>query len=157
MKIQNLSLKGGKLALRYTRDENGVPVTCVGDKDGVFEMGERDALMLLDTPGWRRPGKTPAVTAPVAPKAPTLADTVAKGTAEAPPPSKTPANVPDEDELEAPDINGLRTKAAAQAMAALWRERGYEIPLLDEDTQKLSDMKAVLTEALIADEDTPEG
>jgi len=152
MKIQNHSLKGATIGLRYTRDDNGRPVPCVGDALGVFEMGDRDAKMLLETPGWRLPGKSPAAPKP---KAPTLAATVANGPVESPPPSSPPA-APEEPEEEAPDIAGLRTKAAAQAMAAEWREKGYDIPVLDADTMKLSEMKEALSSALFVEEDEPE-
>jgi len=149
MKIQNHAMKNATIGLRYTRDEDGVPVPSVGDAEGVFEMSEKDAAMLLGTPGWKLPSKAPR--APVAVPTPgPLKAAVADGPA---PPSKEETS----EEDEAPDVDGLRTKADAQHLAAQWRAIGYEIPVLDTDTMKLSEMKVIISEALFADAEEKEG
>lgn len=72
IKIQNQNMKGQKLACRYTRDDDGIPISVQGDADGVFDMPERDANLILGTPGWslaKSPAKPTAAASQAAPQA----------------------------------------------------------------------------------------
>lgn len=142
MKIQNTALAGATLGLRYGRDSDGRPVAVKGDENGVFEMPEKDAEFLLQTEGWRIPR---------------LAKSLPEAPAPAPEPEPVPAALQDppaadaddedlDDEEEIPDVDGLRTKAAAMEMA---EQYGVE---LDSD-MRLSDMKAKLEDELFVKED----
>lgn len=161
--IQNRVMAGQKLALRYTRDRDGKPITVECDSRGCIEVSEDEAKFLARTPGWNRVGQKdprPPV-APSAPSKPSRSRTVREGPQNAPleDPKKAEgaegaeAKEGEKDDDE-PDVDGLRTKADAIKLASKWRKKGYEIPELDADTQKLSEMKEVLSEALFAsDED----
>lgn len=60
-RIQNRALAGCSLAMRYTRDESGIPLQAKGDAEGVFELPDKEADMLLSTNGWTlcKPVETP--------------------------------------------------------------------------------------------------
>lgn len=133
MLIQNKNLANKKLSLRYARDARDLarPAIVQGDDAGVFDVPDKDAMFLLNTEGWNRPKKRRG--APAIEAATPLLDA-----SEATPPAHVS---PDESEPETPDVDGLRTKAAALEMAAKF---GVE---LDEDL-KLSEMKAILEDAL---------
>jgi hypothetical protein len=162
-KLQNHSMCNETLSLRYTRDRDGVPLKVVGDAHGVFDLSEAhedDVALLSNSPGWRAPRKdVRPVIAPPASR-PTMSDAVAQGPGALPTDSDSGVEDSGEDEgLEGPDIDGLRTKAAAMALAVTWRAEGYKIPELD-DTMRLGAMKDVLNAALYPpepDEDSAEG
>lgn len=90
MRIQNKHMAGQTLACRYTRDEDGVPKAVMGDAMGIFDMPEKDAKMLLETPGWLE-----VVAKAEAPKA------VAKPATIAPPPSPSMGEEATQPESEA--------------------------------------------------------
>jgi hypothetical protein len=54
VRIQNTNLAGERLTLRFATDDDGERIQLEGDKDGIFEMPEKDAEALLRTKGWRR-------------------------------------------------------------------------------------------------------
>jgi hypothetical protein len=165
--VMNPAMRGQLLALRYTRDRNGVSIQVQCDDRGCVEVPEEEAAFLLETPGWRTPpkkGRSPTSAPRRSPPKPSAAATVKDGPQNAPPPpKKAPAEPTEEDSAGADeeesgdepsldDVIELRTKAAATAYAKKFREAGYEVPELDQDS-KLSEMKDVLVEALFDDDE----
>lgn len=162
-RIQNTALAGVELACRYERDARGRPAHVKGDEEGVFELPERDADFLLTTPGWRNAERKARALPPALAPAPSTKPKLAPPTPGAPP--KPPASPPGPESKPPLDvalggdvaalIDGLRSKADAQAFAETWRAKGYEIePMSDE--MLLRDMKAHLVEALLTDADEDE-
>lgn len=177
MLIQNPKMAGELLTLRYSVNENGDKLVVRGDHEGRFEMPERDAQLLLRTPGWRSP-RAPSSLEPDAP-APRLAPAVPVASAPKPPirppapvgmapriapvrpaettpaPAAEPKGKTAEEEAEeaaeqlAEEIGGLRTKADAVAFAELHGVKGIT------EEMKLSEMKEALEKALIESDDEP--
>jgi len=54
MEIQNPNLANTSVGLRYTRDDDGVPVVVHGDERGVFDVPDKDGEFMVATPGWKR-------------------------------------------------------------------------------------------------------
>jgi hypothetical protein len=102
MKIQNENLKDTSLTLRYTHDDNGNRVCVRSDAQGVFEMPEKDARMLLETPGWSEVREARRLDAPPTP----------------PVPPAVAASAPVDD---GPDLSKVKTKAEALAIAETFK------------------------------------
>lgn len=163
--IQNRVMGNQELALRYTRDENGRPIRVRCDARGCVEVSKREADFLSRTPGWNvvRPKDARPPLPPAAEPPRSRVRTIHEGPQNAPMPNPNDEEKAsekgegeenaEESAEEAPDIDGLRTKADAVKLASKWRAKGYEIPELDPDSQKLSEMKEILAEALLEDEE----
>lgn len=139
MKIKNKALANSALSLRYTRDENGIPLSVQGDAEGIFEIAEKDALFLLATPGWAAVGtEAPVVAATAEKKAvPAPVAVVEEKKAEEP--------APQEEELpEGPDLTH-KTKAQLLDIAA---EYGVGIP----KGAKVEEIRSQLNAALYGGE-----
>ncbi len=118
------------MSLRFTRDikDPAKPRVVIGDAEGVFDVGEKDAAFLLKTKGWKR-----------APK-------------KRPEPEPEPELPPEDPDEPGPDIDGLRTKDAAVEMREEWVNKGYAIEPFDKESMKLADMKALLNKAVYDEE-----
>lgn len=160
MRIQNKNLAGAEMTLRFTHDQDGNRVKVRADDRGIFEMPERDAQQLLQTPGWapireasllESEPELPPVPAASTPK-PAGLRPAAPGPAAPPiPPPTVPtaraaAVVEDAEAAEASalkaEVEGLRSKADALAFAELHEVTGLTAEM------KLSEMKELLTSAL---------
>lgn len=154
MKLWNPNMKGAVLSLRYTRDENGRPIQVQGDAEGVFDLPDRDAEFLKETSGWYLP-KAPKSAKPIpvaveAPKPEAPKEEAPEAKADSLP-IDDPEDHSEVDD-EGPDIDAIRTKVEAIAIADKWRGKGYDIPEFD-DSMKLSEMKEYLVLGLYGDED----
>jgi hypothetical protein len=125
-RIQNKNLPWTQLRLRSGR-------VVQTDGDGVIDnLSDEEANALGSTPGWRPAGSIGAVTTKAAP-APVPA-----------PPAPVPAPVAESAEEVGPDIDGLKSKADALALA---KAHGVEIT----ESMKLAEMKAALNKAIYGD------
>lgn len=150
--VMNPTMRGTSLALRYTRDRDGVSIQVQCDDRGCVEVPEEEAVFLLSTPGWRSPAKQSRLPTSAPPEPSPVEKAPSK------PPALPEGSGGDDEEKSEPsidDITALRTKAAATAYATRWCEAGYEIPELDQDF-KLSEMKDVLVDALFDDDESEE-
>jgi hypothetical protein len=100
MEIQNPLLAGQRLGLRYTRNDDGTPITVSGDERGVFDVPEKDGEFLLGTPGWTRPRKAREATSEPERGDPTVPVKVTPPPLPPPPPSE-------EEEDEPPDFDDM--------------------------------------------------
>lgn len=147
MKIQNPSMANATVMMRYERDEDGrgVPRHC--DGQGVVEVGERDAEMLLSTPGWRKARQPRPLEGQDGPQEPAQGDPGPEA-AEEPEGAETGAEEPEgAEEEEGPDIEGIHRKADALALAEQYGVEGLD------DSMRLVDMKAALDEAIYGGEE----
>ena len=126
MLIQNPGLANKKLTMRFTRDENGNPMTLQGSAQGVFDVPETDGAFLLRTPGWGTPRAARSLEEAELPP-------VLKPKLAAPAP-KVEADGEEEAVKLLDSIKALRSKAEAREFGA---EHGVT---LDED-MKLGEMK----------------
>lgn len=131
MRIRNLNYQPGTtVQLPFARVEGGGKAVATSDAEGVFDVPDRDGAWLCETSGFKPVRSARPLPAPEPP-------------AEEPPPAEPePEEEAAEPEEEAaPDVEGLRTKAEALALA---EEYGVE---LDPD-MLLRDMKEALAAAL---------
>jgi hypothetical protein len=146
MKIQNPKQAGASISLRYARTEMGEPVRVTGDANGTFDVPERDAELLLTTPGWREPKQARQIGDDPAPAPePTTPDPALVGGTD----GEDGEDPPDDQdtEPEGPDLEKVRTKAEALALA-----EEYEVEGVTED-MRLADMKAALELAIYGEEE----
>lgn len=144
MRIRNGNYEAGtSIQLPFERDASGLKARAVAAAGGVFDVPQKDGEWLCATSGFR-PVRAARELPPVAPQDPAESPEPASP-AEGPPEPEEAEEEAAEAEEEAPpedpDVDGLRTKAEALALA---EEYGVE---LDPD-MLLRDMKAALEAAI---------